>query len=68
MNDFPTVLLEFGIVGAVLAWFMLRLERHLRRSNRILSYLARTLVLLVREENSAAALKLNEELNRMNDL
>lgn len=65
MEQIVGLLFNYGAMGVVLAWFMLRLEKHLRRQTRATNLVARTLLRLLEHQDPVGASKLSKELYRI---
>lgn len=59
-------LIDQGVVGLLLLWFMLRLERFLRRTARQMDLMARSLLRLLEREDPHLASELSKDLYRSN--
>ena len=67
MNNFDfQSLVNLGLAGVMLAWFMFRLERILSRFDRTVNLMARALIRLLERHDSKAAADLSNELLRVN--
>ena len=62
-----TPLLNAGIPGTLLVWFMLRLERILNRFDKSVQLMTRALIRLLERHDPSLATGLSKALSRAND-
>lgn len=67
MNGFDfQPIINMGIAGVMLVWFMLRLERLLTRFDKTVQMMARAIIRLLERDDPKAASDLSKELHRAN--
>ena len=64
----PTSLIDVGVIGAVLAWFMVRLEKFMERSRKSHDIQTRAIIRLLEKYDPEGSAQLNEELDRTNGM
>ena len=59
-------LIQAGPVGVMLLWFMFRLEKHIKRSNKVQMLLVMAVLRRLEKENPSAASDLMTEYAKLN--
>lgn len=65
-NEWMTLLVVYGPMGVVLAWFMWRMERLLRRFTRAVNLMAIAIIRQLEKDDPSAASELSKQLYHIN--